>query len=201
MIYQFRTPEEDSDYETNLILARILESERVSFAGQSTVSIQRTDGNLTKVVKPHAYQEDIGTAMTISFDRKLYTGSEIERRQGTGPKITLYGLAVYTVAAAMAFDTTINLVEKWCMRRTGGARKSYVRGIADELHARWEWRMPLPKPSEHRKQSVLRRSIETRRKRLIERTNLTGWVCYRRMASLWVLNLVQLSQIRRAIRR
>ncbi|KAB5546933.1 hypothetical protein GE09DRAFT_1129162, partial [Coniochaeta sp. 2T2.1] len=110
------------------ILGHLPEYERGTYAGQSTVFIERTDGDRTKVVRFNAYQEDVAHAMTVFFDCKVYFTGILRHNKLVKGEVTFYGLADNTVGAAMASETAINLVEKWCMKNKGGDRKSYVLG-------------------------------------------------------------------------
>lgn len=159
------------------ILSHVPASERRGYAGQSTVTIQRADGG-TKTVRLNAYHTDVCSAMETFFNCKHYTTTSGVGWPGKGFVIcTFYGLADNTVAAAMAFETAINLIEKWCVRYKGGDRKSYVMGVANELRVMAKEEADA-EAGGHRKPRRRLKKREAGRRRLIVGAGLTGSLLY-----------------------
>lgn len=110
--------------------AEVLQSENVEshqqYAGESTVRIERTDGNNSKAVRIQSFVPDLLCAMSKSFNCKSYhcTGY-------SSLGATFYGIASNTVAAAMGFEVAYNLIVEWA-REVAGPRKknSYCLGAA-----------------------------------------------------------------------
>ncbi|KAL5344421.1 hypothetical protein ACLOAV_010681 [Pseudogymnoascus australis] len=117
----------------NVTQAEILAHEPLStqrnYAGQSVVSIVRSDGNLLKSVKHQGYVDQLCCAINEFFDCKHYSTS-----YSHCVKLTFYGIAQNTITAALSFEMVYNLITKWAMSYKGiGRRNSYTLGAADEL--------------------------------------------------------------------
>lgn len=112
------------------VLAHVPVSQRIRYAGQSSVTIERADGEQHRVVRLQAYQSGVANAMGIFFDCKSYSTSG---GLHYNPEWTFYGLAENTVAAALAFEMVINQAERWCTRYKGGYKTSYLLGLSHEL--------------------------------------------------------------------
>ncbi|KFY67333.1 hypothetical protein V497_00446 [Pseudogymnoascus sp. VKM F-4516 (FW-969)] len=87
----------------NVTQAEILAHEPLStqrnYAGQSVVSIVRSDGNLSKSVKHQGYVDQLCWAMNEFFDCKHYSTSYTHCVE-----LKFYGIAQNTVTAALSFE-------------------------------------------------------------------------------------------------
>lgn len=99
------------------------------YAGQSIVSITRTDEDKSKNVRHYAFVDNLLFAMETYFDCKSYTTS-----YGSSLHLTFYGIAENTVAAAMALEMAYNLICEWARKFKGvGSKNSYCLGTSREL--------------------------------------------------------------------
>ena len=117
----------------NVSQAEVLAHERpatqMQYAGQSIVSIQRVDGDKSKSVNYQSYVDDLCHAMQCFFDCKFYSATKYSSLE-----LAFYGIAENTVAAAISFEMTYNLIAEWARPYKGiGSKNSYSLGISDEL--------------------------------------------------------------------
>ncbi|PVH71040.1 hypothetical protein DL98DRAFT_435965 [Cadophora sp. DSE1049] len=102
---------------------------RYNYAGQSIVSMQRVDGDKSKPVKYQSYANDLCHAMICFFDCDFYSVTTYSTLE-----LVFYGIAENTVAAAMSFEMTYNLIAEWARPYKGiGSKNSYSLGVAEEL--------------------------------------------------------------------
>jgi len=101
------------------------------YAGLSSVSIERVDGDESKSVNYQSYVNDLCCAMQCFFDCKSYSAAKY-----SSVELTFYGIAENTVAAAMSFEMTYNLIAEWARPYKGiGSKNSYSLGISNELYS------------------------------------------------------------------
>ncbi|KAJ7647282.1 hypothetical protein FB45DRAFT_892950 [Roridomyces roridus] len=111
------------------IMAQETEAEQLKRAGISVVSIKYTRPNAT--AKLESWANSLGVAMRTYFDCQLYTTVFNE----TTPKVdfSFYGLEEQTVTAALAFETTYNLIMAWSLKPNAGkgvhAKNCYRTGV------------------------------------------------------------------------
>jgi hypothetical protein len=111
------------------VLAHEGPSTQRQYAGQSVVSIQRVDGDKSKPVNYQSYVDTLCHAMKCFFDCKFYSTTNYSALE-----LTFYGIAENTVAAAISFEMTYNLIADWARPYKGvGSKNSYSLGISDEL--------------------------------------------------------------------
>ncbi|KAK3678534.1 hypothetical protein LTR78_001832 [Recurvomyces mirabilis] len=95
-------------------------------AGQSVVALTRRDGDPTKSVQQAYRLNELTHAMRLFFDCKCFTESGMRAF-----KISFYGIAENTVAAANAFCMVYNLVQMWSREHKGRtAQNSYCHGVS-----------------------------------------------------------------------
>ncbi|KAH9204902.1 hypothetical protein DL95DRAFT_398174 [Leptodontidium sp. 2 PMI_412] len=70
--------------------------------------MQRVDGDKSKPVKYQSYVNDLCHAMICFFDCKFYSITTYSTLE-----LAFYGIAENTVAAAMSFEMTYNLIAEW----------------------------------------------------------------------------------------
>ena len=111
------------------VLAQATDSEQqVHYAGQSIVSIKVAKDPFAKAIS-QTWVYDAVNAMQLYFDCKSYSEARTSSIEWT-----FYGIAPNTVAAAIAFEMTHNLILEWA-RGKKGATNSYCLGVARGL---WE---------------------------------------------------------------
>ncbi|KAJ1324503.1 DUF2786 domain-containing protein [Microdochium nivale] len=111
------------------VLAHVPLDAQKQYAGQSVVSITRSDGDDDKPVRQQSYVNTLGHAMCDFFDCKFYSTAEI-----LSLDLTFYGIAENSVAAAMAFEMAYNIIAEWARAYKGVASKnSYCHGVCDQL--------------------------------------------------------------------
>lgn len=115
----------------NISQAQIMEDEddaqRLKRGGMSTVNI----GPRTPYGKPQfeTWVYDLAIAIRTFFDSKVFS-----RRKRFSIEWTFYGVAEHTESAAMAFEMTHNLIQRWAYPIHGvPARNSYCIGVAQGL--------------------------------------------------------------------
>jgi hypothetical protein len=117
----------------NVLQADVLSHEppatQRQYAGQSVVSIKRTDGDRSKAMKHQSYVDGLCHAMERFFDCKSYSTTNLFALE-----LTFYGITENTAAAAMAFKMVYNLISEWARPYKGvGCKNSYCLGVSDEL--------------------------------------------------------------------
>ncbi|KAF2455467.1 hypothetical protein BDY21DRAFT_380557 [Lineolata rhizophorae] len=111
------------------VLAHETPSEHRNHGGQSTVAIQRVDGDQSKRVKHQNFVDMLCAAMRCFFDCKSYSTAYLSQL-----RLTFYGIAENTVAAAMAFEMAYNLIVEWARPHKGvGSKNSYCLGVSNGL--------------------------------------------------------------------
>ncbi|KAH7014270.1 uncharacterized protein B0I36DRAFT_338490 [Microdochium trichocladiopsis] len=111
------------------VLAHVPPDAQKQYAGQTVVSITRTDGDTDKPVRQQTYVNNLCWAMQEFFSCKYYSTA---RRSSV--ELTFYGIAENSVAAAMAFEMAYNLIAEWARAYKGvGSKNSYCHGVCDQL--------------------------------------------------------------------
>lgn len=104
------------------------------YSGESIVSITRTDCDKTKPVRQGAFVGEVCYAMKLFFNCSSYSTTFDRANDHSRIDFTFYGIAENTVAAAMAFEMTYNLISEWARSYKGvGGKNSYSLGVGDEL--------------------------------------------------------------------
>ncbi|KAK5165369.1 uncharacterized protein LTR77_008898 [Saxophila tyrrhenica] len=111
------------------VLAHESASVQRQFAGQSVITLRRLDGDKSKAVQNQTWADCLAGAMEIFFDCKYDRTSK-----GSSFRFTFYGIAEYTVAAALSFRSSYSLIAEWARPHRGkGTRNSYCLGACEEL--------------------------------------------------------------------
>ena len=111
------------------VLAYESPDSRKYHAGQSIVSIRRLDNDRSKPVRFQNYLETLCDAMQCFFNCKYYSTANVWTLD-----LTFYGIAENTVAAALALESTYNILTRRARSYRGiGSQNSYSLGAADGL--------------------------------------------------------------------
>ncbi|KAK3054046.1 hypothetical protein LTR09_004824 [Extremus antarcticus] len=98
-------------------------------AGQTAVLIHRVDRDKTIDVRYQAWLKHLCLAMGTFFHCKFYS-----ERSGSSLRLVFYGIVENTVAAAMAIQSSYNLIAEWARKYQGvGPKNSYCLGASQEL--------------------------------------------------------------------
>lgn len=111
---------------SDMVATECATSEPSKLSGQSIVSILHKDPG--KKIIYETWVDQIAYAITIFFDCKDYSTQSLRCVDWT-----FYGIAINTVAAAMAFEMVHNLIQDWSMRKRKGNKNSYRLGVANGL--------------------------------------------------------------------
>ncbi|KAK7927422.1 ankyrin repeat protein [Apiospora marii] len=113
------------------VLAHEPPEKQSQYAGQSTVSVTRCDGDRGKTVRYQSFTVTLLLAICEFFDCKTYTLSRKEELT-----LTFYGIAQNTIAAAMSFVMAYNLISEWARPYKGIASKNSYCHADEELRAK-----------------------------------------------------------------
>lgn len=106
------------------------------FAGQSTLTIERRDGNTTLPVLLTSWASRLCFAMTRFFSIKSYTTKIYMKHQKKTAyvRVTFYGIAENSATAASAYEMVFNLLGHWALAYKGiSSRNSYCLGVCYAL--------------------------------------------------------------------
>lgn len=106
------------------------------FAGQSTLTIQRRDGNPDLPVLLTSWASRLCHAMRLFFSIKVYTTKiHMKHQKKTAYiRLTFYGIAENTVTAASAYEMVFTLLGLWTLAYKGtSSRNSYCLGVCEAL--------------------------------------------------------------------
>jgi hypothetical protein len=103
-------------------------SNKASYGGRSIVRIEKVAGLSRRVMK-EAFVERVAKAMCTFFDSQSFSTDF-----GISVEWSFFGIASNTVAAAIAFEMSHNLILEWaCDYKGGAATFSYRLGVSDGL--------------------------------------------------------------------